>query len=371
MKIAQVAPVGERVPPKKYGGTERVVHALTEELVKRGHDVTLFASGDSTTSANLVASVPKALREAGSQNPYGAEYLSMLNIGTAYKAQSKFDVIHDHNVYLSLPTAILATTPVVMTLHGAIDADSRRFFENLNNKHNPFFVSISYSQRLPLPNLNYIGNVYHGLEMTDYPYSKESDGYLLFVGRISPEKGVHHAIEVAEYLDIPLIIAAKLDPADKKYFKKFIEPRLSEKIQWIGEVDQEKRNYLMSKALCFLHPVQWREPFGLTMIEAMACACPVVAFRRGSIPEIVKDKKTGYIVEDSAEMIEAVKNIHKIDRQECRKHALSRFNAEKMTDEYIQIYKSILSDREKKKMKIEGKNGKRLKISYSEHAHQI
>lgn len=341
MRIAQIAPIGEAVPPKKYGGTERVVYTLTEHLTKRGHDVTLFASGDSKTSARLLSITPKSLRELNAKDPYGANFLSMLNIGEAYRRQDEFDIIHDHNPYLSLPTALLATTPVVMTLHGAISPDSKRLFERLNNKTNPCFVSISRSQRKPAPNLNYIANIPHGLDMNDFPFSKTDGGYLLYVGRLSLEKGVHYAIEVAEFLSLPIIIAAKLDQVEQPYFNEYIKPKLNEKIRWIGEVDTEERNRLMSKALAFIHPVSWREPFGLALIEAMACGCPVVAFNRGSIPEIIKHGKTGFIAEDVVEMIEHVKNIGKIKRIKCREYALENFNAERMTRQYEEVYEKI------------------------------
>lgn len=360
MKIAQVAPLGERVPPKMYGGTERVVYALTEELVKRGHHVTLFATGDSLTSAELISVYPKALREGGISDPYGPDYYNMLNVGLAYKMQGEFDIIHDHNPYLSLPTAILATTPVVQTLHGAINIHNRKLLTMLNNTKNPSFVTVSKSQAHPLPNLNYAGNVYHGLEMQNYPFSKDNEGYLLYVGRISEQKGVHHAIETAEILNMRLIIAAKIDPADKPYFEEFIKPRLSNQIRWIGEVDQEARNALMSRAYAFLHPVKWREPFGLAIIESMACGCPVIGFNRGSIPEIIKHEKTGFIVEDTAEMIEYVGKIDKISRIYTRNYALKYFSAQRMTTEYERIYAALV---EKHKRAQKG-NGKAVVVSY-------
>ncbi|KKQ96630.1 MAG: hypothetical protein A3C27_01030 [Candidatus Levybacteria bacterium RIFCSPHIGHO2_02_FULL_39_36] len=342
MKIAQIAPMGETVPPKKYGGTERVVHALTEGLVNRGHEVTLFASGDSKTSANLISVYPKSLRESQYKNPYGAEQIAMLNVGTAYKMQDKFDIIQDHAGYISLPTSILATTPVVMTLHGAPSPDGKRLYESIAaDSNNPYFVSVSYAQRKPMPSLNYIANIYNGLEMENYPFANENDGYLLFVGRIHPDKGLHHAIEVAEFLNLPLIIAAKLDTSQIPYYKRYIEPKLSDKITWVGEVTTQKRNKLM-RALCLLHPIEWREPFGLTLIEAMACGCPPVAFRRGSIPEIIKHTKTGFIAEDTTEMIEYVRSIGKIKRKNCRTYALQKFNAERMIFEYEQLYEKIL-----------------------------
>ena len=340
MKIAQLAPIAERVPPKKYGGTERVVSALTEELVKRGHEVTLFASGDSLTKAKLESVYPRSLREAHLKDIYGINHWSLLNIGLAYELQDDFDIIHDHNAPISLPAANIASTPVVVTMHNAFNADNRKIFQTLRNPH---IVTISQSQLYPVPNINHAGTVYNGLDMKHYPFSDENEGYLLFVGRISMEKGTHFAIEAAQQLDKRLIIAAKLENTDRAYFKEYVEPRLSDRIKWVGEVDEEERNKLMSKALCLLHPVTWREPFGLVLIEAMACGCPVVGFNRGSIPEIIKTGQTGYVVEDLEGMIDAVSAIDSIDRALCRSHALEHFSAEKMADGYEAVYKKILT----------------------------
>ncbi|HYC82920.1 MAG TPA: glycosyltransferase family 4 protein [Candidatus Paceibacterota bacterium] len=340
MKIAQIAPIIERVPPKKYGGTERVIYELTEELVRRGHEVTLFASGDSLTSAALESVYPKSLREVKFRNLDGANIWTMMSLGLAYARHSEFDIIHDHNGHLSLPAANICPTPVVMTIHGPLNRDMRRIFQALRN---PYLVTISQSQSYPAPNLHYAGTVYNGLSLEQYPFSDADDGYLLFVGRISMEKGVHLAIETAQELNLRLIIAAKLDPVDKPYFHEYIEPRLSEQIVWIGEVDEAERNRLMSKALCFLHPVTWREPFGLTLIEAMACGCPVVAFDKGSIPELIKTGETGFVVQDIEGMVEAVENIRVVNRAACRKHALEHFSAKKMADGYEEIYRKILT----------------------------
>lgn len=341
MKIAQIAPIIERVPPKKYGGTERVVHALTEELVKRGHEVTLFASGDSLTSAKLVSVYPKSLREAKLKDIYGINTWSLHNIGLAYDMQDEFDIIHDHTGYFGLTLAQIARTPTLITLHGPINRENRHIFERFRK---PYLATISNAQSLPAPGLNYAGMVYNGLPMENYPFSAEHDGYLLFVGRITAEKGVHHAIEVAQDLNLPLIIAAKLEPIDTPYFKEYVEPSLNEQIRWIGEVNEEERNALYSRAMAFLHPVTWREPFGLTLIEAMASGCPVVAFNRGSIPELVVHGKTGYVVNDVDEMIDALSTINSIDRKECRKHVLENFSASIMADGYEKLYKKILKN---------------------------
>lgn len=341
MKIAQVAPMAERVPPKRYGGTERMVSALTEELVRRGHEVTLFASGDSQTQARLESVYPRALREAKLRDVYGTNDLTMLHLGQAYELQDEFDIIHDHLAPLSLPTANLASVPVIATMHGAFTSENRRLFETLRGPH---IVTASQAQLYPLPNINHAGTVHHGLAMEHYPFSDTHDGYLLYVGRISAEKGVHFAIDVAQVLDLRLVLAAKVEPADLPYFKQYIEPRLSERITWVGEVDEDERNRLMSRARAFLHPVVFREPFGLTLIEAGACGCPVIAFNRGAIPEIIKTGVTGYVVEDVEGMVDAMHNIDAISRAACRAHVLEHFNVRRMTDGYEAIYKKFAGD---------------------------
>jgi glycosyltransferase involved in cell wall biosynthesis len=338
MKIAQIAPLIERVPPKKYGGTERVVHTLTEELVRRGHEVTLFASGDSLTSAKLVSVCSRGLREMRIKDVYGLNTWTLYHMGIAYSMQDEFDIIHDHNGHISLPIANIARTPVVMTLHGPLNLDNRMILKKLNKPH---LVTISKSQKIYI-DINHAGTVYNGLELKNYPFSEEHDGYLLYVGRISDEKGVHLAVEVAKNKDLPLIIAAKLESVDLSYFRQYVEPQLTDQIRWIGEVDESERNRLYSRAMAFLHPAVWKEPFGLTLIEAMACGCPVIGFNRGSIPEIVKDAETGFVVNDIDEMLDSIDNIDKIDRKACRKHALENFNESVMADGYEKIYREIL-----------------------------
>lgn len=359
MRIAQIAPIIESVPPKKYGGTERVIAALTDELVKRGHDVTLFASGDSKTSAKLESVTNVSLRAAGVKNIYGHNMWSLMNVGHAYTKQHEFDIIHDHNSQnnpISLPLANISKTPVVMTLHGPVNGDfgfleagkGQDYYEMYDKPH---LVTISNKQQKPAPHLNYAGTVYHGLPMVHYPFSKTHDNYLLFVGRIHlyngvEEKGLHHAIDIAKALDMPLKIAAKIDEAsqeDLMYFKQVIEPQLNDKIQFLGEVDEGTRNQLMSKAKVLLHTINFEEPFGLTLIESMACGLPIVAFGKGSIPELVKHGVVGYVVNNTAEAIEAVKKIDRIDRAKTRSYALSNFSPEVMAKGYEKIYRQILT----------------------------
>lgn len=340
MRIAQIAPIVERVPPSKYGGTERVVSCLTEELVRRGHDVTLFATGDSITSATLSSIYPRALREAKLKDLYGTNVWTLFNIGKAYERQDEFDVIHDHNGFISLPTANLSRTPVISTCHGPFTPENRHIYRELRR---PYLVTISDAQAT-VPGLHYGGTVYNGLDLEPYPYSAESDGYLLFVGRISPEKGLHTAIQVALNVNMPLIIAAKLDDTDRAYFTEQVEPYLSDKIRWIGEVDEEERNLLMSRAFCFIHAAAWREPFGLTLIEAMACGAPVIGTNMGSIPEIVADGKTGFVVNSVEEMIDAVFKIEQISRADCREHVLNRFTSAHMADGYEALYRKAIAE---------------------------
>lgn len=340
MRIAQIAPLNERVPPKTYGGTERVVHALTEELVRLGHDVTLFASGDSITSAKLSFVFPRGLREAKIADHYGLKEWTLSHIGAAYKRQKEFDIIHDHNHIFGLPMAYFAKTPTLITVHGPIIPSVRSLFETFDKSP---LVTISKAQGRMTPHIKILDTVYNGLAMEDYPFSDSHNGYLLYVGRIAMEKGLHYAIEVAQSLSLPLVIAAKLNNFDVDYFNSYIKPRLDGKqIKWIGEVGEKKRNELMSKAICLLNPVTWPEPFGLTMIEAMATGCPVVAFDQGSIPEVVSHAKTGFVVHDIEEMMEAVERIDVIDRRECRMHVLKNFNSRIMAKRYLDLYQELI-----------------------------
>ncbi len=337
MKIAQIAPIIERVPPKTYGGTERVVCTLTEELVRQGHDVTLFASKDSKSSAKIKAVLVKSAREL-KFDFWGYSAFTLYNIAACLKRAEEFDVIHDHNSFFALGFAELIEKPLVVTCHGDFDNEFAPVYRNLKNAR---LVAISKSQASYLEGRKFEGVVYNGLSMEHYPFSDVHEGYLLYVGRISMQKGVHFAVQVAKALGLPLILAAKVDVADRPYFDKFIKPHLSEKIRWIGEVDERKRNQLMCKALCLLHPVTWPEPFGLTLIESMACGCPVVAFGNGSIPEVVLNNKSGFVVRDVKSMIRAVNNISSIDRKFCRKYSLENFSAGKMAEGYLKIYKKV------------------------------
>jgi glycosyltransferase involved in cell wall biosynthesis len=339
MKIAIIAPPIERVPPRTYGGTERVVYELVEGLVRKGHDVTLFASGDSLTSAKLESLYPTTLREMKVKEPTLTACI-LAHLGVAFAKQHEFDIIHDHNIYVSVPTAHLATTPTIVTLHYSFDHFNKELFLRLQNPH---YVAISHSQANAIPGLPIDAVVHNGLTMDHYPFSSGHDGYLLYVGRMSEQKGPHIAIAVAKALNMPLIMAAKINANERKFFKEKIKPFLNDQIRWVGEVDEKRRNRLMSRALCMLHPVLWPEPFGLTLIEAMACGCPVVAFSNGSIPEIILNGKSGYVVQNTEQMIAAIQRIDNISRQACREHALSNFSAEKMVSEYEKLYERIIA----------------------------
>ena len=359
MKIAMIAPVYESIPARKYGGTERVVYELTEGLVKRGIDVTLFASGDSLTSAKLCSIVPKAIVNLKNIDPYG---LKELHMSFAYDHHKEFDLIHDHHYVVNMPLAAKINTPIVNTVHNGFHAGNYGLFSRVRNVN---LVTISKSQIPTDVHLNIAGTVYNGEKMDHFPFSNKHQGYLLYVGRIHEEKGIHHAIEAAHQLDLPLILAGKVGEDCLEYFNARIKDKIDgKKVRWVGEVDTEQRNELMKNAICMLHPVTWPELFGLTLIEAMACGLPVIAFNKGSISEIIQHRKTGYIVNDVQEMVEAVNNIRKIDRAYCRKYALKTFSSEKMVDGYIEIYQKVLAEH-KEKRDILFKNSYHIAQNYS------
>lgn len=338
MKIAQLAPLVARVPPKRYGGTERVVHYLTEELVKRGHDVTLFASGNSITKAKLEAVVPCALRESHITDIYP---FTALAVAKVYNNAERFDIIHNHAYpdYLAFPAAYSSKTPTITTLHTPFSIENSKLFEEYKDLH---FTPISNSQKRALAGLNYTDTIYHGIPVEKFPFKKSAGKYLIYVGRVALIKGTQYAIDVAEALGMELVIAAKLDAHEADFFNRYIGSRLRGKIKWIGEVTDDERNQLLVNALCLLHPITWDEPFGLTLIESMACGTPVIAFNKGSSSEIIINKKTGYVVKTTAEMINAVAKINQISRKECRFHVEKNFNLKRMVDAYEDLYYKIV-----------------------------
>jgi glycosyltransferase involved in cell wall biosynthesis len=342
MRIAQVAPLYERVPPVLYGGTERVVSYLTEELVRRGHRVTLFASGDSCTAARLVSPLPRALRlDPKAQDPLGAH---MVELGQVFEQAAEFDVIHCHVDYLAFPCARLVTTPTVHTLHGRLDLPHLvpvfRHFGDLP------LVSISNTQRAPLAPLavDWRATVYHGVPLERYPYTQGDGRYLAYLGRIAPEKRPDLAIAVAKRVGLPLKIAAKVDAADREYFEREIRPLLDHPlIQFIGEIGDADKAAFLGGARALLFPVDWPEPFGLVMIEALACGTPVIARGCGSVPEVVEPGRTGFIADTVDELAAAVHQVDWIDRAECRRVAEERFSMARMVDRYEAVYRSIVS----------------------------
>jgi glycosyltransferase involved in cell wall biosynthesis len=338
MRIAQVAPLYERVPPVAYGGTERVVSYLTEELQRLGHEVTLFASGDSITRARLCAGTATSLRLSGCRDPL-PHHIRM--IGQVYSRAREFDVIHCHTDYLAFPAARLVDTPTVVTLHGRLDLpDLPPLYEEYRDIP---LVSISEAQRAPLPRANWHATVHHGLPPDSFPFSRQGGGYLLFLGRISPEKKVDAAIEIARRAGVLLRIAAKVDAVDREYFAQVVQPLLDHPlVEFLGEVDEKAKAGLLGDALALLFPIDWPEPFGLVMIESLACGTPVIARRRGSIPEILRHGETGLLCDSDDEMVEAVHRVGSLSRAACRAGFERDFTVAKMASRYLEVYDSLI-----------------------------
>jgi len=341
MRIAQIAPLHEAVPPKLYGGTERVVSFLTEELVAQGHDVTLFASGDSITSAKHEAVWPRALRlDPGIRDPIAPH---MLLMEAVRRRVDDFDVLHFHMDYWPFSLFGRQRTPFVTTMHGRLDlAELQPIFDTFPNAP---LVSISDAQRRPLPQARYVATVLHGLPanlLTPQPGPKD---YLAFLGRIAPEKGPDRAIRIARACGIPLKMAAKVDRTDQVYFDTVIRPMLDGGgVELIGEINDAQKPEFLSGAMALLMPIDWPEPFGLVMIEAMACGTPVVAFNRGSVPEIIEDGISGYIVEDETGAIAAVNRLSRLPRTRVRERFDARFTARRMAEDYVDIYRSLAGE---------------------------
>jgi glycosyltransferase involved in cell wall biosynthesis len=340
MRIAEVAPLAEAVPPKLYGGTERVVSYLTEELVRMGHQVTLFASGDSETSADLVPIVPRALRLEATFRDWVAPHIAMIE--TIARRAADFDIIHMHIDHLHLPLFTHRKLPFLTTPHGRLDLPELvPMFELYRDAP---FVSISDSQRRPVPFLNWAATVYHGLPADLLRFNRAPEGYLAFLGRISPEKGPDRAIRIAQRVGMRLKIAAKVDAADRAYFESEIEPMLREHadhVEFIGEIREAQKSEFLGNAAALLFPVDWPEPFGLVMIEAMACGTPVIAFNRGSVPEVLENGVTGYVVEDEISAAAAVERSKTLDRQGVRAAFDRRFTARRMAEDYLRLYEAI------------------------------
>ncbi|HZQ95316.1 MAG TPA: glycosyltransferase family 4 protein [Candidatus Sulfotelmatobacter sp.] len=339
MRIAQVAPLHESVPPRYYGGTERVVSSLTEKLVALGHDVTLFASGDSVTNARLVKACKKALR----LDPDCIDPLAhhVLMIEEVFSRAEDFDIIHFHTDYLHFPFSRRDKVTCLTTLHGRLDIpDLVPLYKEFSEAP---LVSISDAQRKPLPWANWAGTVHHGMALNELPLREKTGDYLAFLGRVSPEKGLNNAIEIAVRSGRKLRIAAKVDRADRHYFEEIIKPLLKHPlIEFIGEIGNGEKADFLGNAAALLFPIEWPEPFGLVMIEAMACGTPVIAYPSGSVPEIMLDGVTGFVVRDIRAAVAAVHRIDQIDRRACREHFELNFSDERMAIDYLNIYQKLM-----------------------------
>lgn len=341
MRIAQVAPLTEAVPPKLYGGTERVVHWLTEELVALGHDVTLFASGDSLTSARLDATWPRALRLDGAVRDPNALHMVMLERVRRKCDDEEFDFLHFHLDYYPFSLFSRQPTPFLTTLHGRLD------LPELQPVFNTFssipLISISNAQRRPAPQARWLRTVYHGLPEKLLTPRPVKPSYLAVLGRIAPEKGVDRAIRIALRCGIPLKIAAKVDRADQEYYDEYIRPMMDHPlVEYIGEISDHEKPDFLSGAIGLLVPIAWPEPFGLVMIEAMACGTPVVAYNRGSVAEIITDGRTGFIVEDEISAVAAVHSLTTLDRGTIRAEFEARFTARRMALDYLDSYRDLI-----------------------------
>jgi glycosyltransferase involved in cell wall biosynthesis len=339
VRIAQISPLFESVPPQGYGGTERVVSYLTEELVAQGHDVTLFASADSVTKARVVGCAPRALRLDPRCTDPIAHHLVMLE--RVFANAAEFDVIHAHVDHLAYPFARRQLAPMLTTLHGRLDLESLvPVYEEYSEQ---WLASISDAQRTPLPTARWAGTVHHGLPRDLYRFQAKSGEYLAFVGRISPEKRVDRAIEIARRSGRLLRIAAKVDPADEAYYRQHIRPLMEHPlVEYVGELDDAQKNTFIGDAAAVLFPIDWPEPFGLIMIEALACGTPVIAWPHGSVSEVLRHGVDGYICEDVGAAVRAVRALGKIDRAACRRSFEERFSARRMAEDYLKLYAHVI-----------------------------
>ncbi len=340
MRILALAPLWETVPPPRYGGTEAVVSVLCDELARRGVDVTLCASGDSSTTARLQSVYSRSLRTAddlGDRSPY-----DWMHIALSLQMGREYDLIHNHAGELAMAMSHLVDAPMLTTMHCLITPDTRFVWDRYRGWYN----AISHAQRASMPLLKggtFAGVAHNAIDVESFPFSTDKDDYLLFLGRIAPDKGPQHAIEVARRLGMKLIIAAKVDHVDRQFHCQVVEPLIDgEQIVFVGEADASQKRELYRRAYCLLLPLCWEEPFGLVMIEAMACGTPVIAFARGAAPEIIVDGETGYLVHDIDGMMDAGRKIDRIDPARCRRHVEEKFAAGVMADRYLSIYRTIL-----------------------------
>ncbi len=352
LKIAQIAPLWYKIPPEKYGGIELIVHSLTEGLVERGHKVTLFASGDSKTSAKLVSVYPRHLRKDNIK--WTDQEYTLLNLSEVFKRQDEFDVIHSHVDLYDLYFTPFIKKPFISTMHNRLMIDKIKIGKQIKYKqkqkmridiyrhfHNHGIVTISNAQKkLSQAKMNFIGTVYNGVDIKKLTYNSEGSDYFIWIGRMHKDKGVENAIKAAKKLGMKLLLAGRVKHgAEKEYFEEKIKPHIDgKKIKFIGEITVKQKSEFFGKAKALLCPIEWDEPFGLVMTEAMACGTPVIAYDRGSVSEIVKEGKTGYVVKSINGMIKAMKEIDKIDRRECRRLVEEKFSIDGMVDNYEKIY---------------------------------
>jgi glycosyltransferase involved in cell wall biosynthesis len=342
MRIAQVAPLFESVPPRTYGGTERVASYLTEALVAQGHEVTLFASADSVTAATLVPMAERSLRAEPGRVDWVMRHLMMVD--RVFEQAAAFDVIHFHIDFLHYPLARHCATPCVTTLHGRLDMPGLRPLHEQFDTHP--LVSVSNAQRRPLSNANWCATVHHGVPESLYRFHERPQNHFAFLGRISPEKRVDRAVEIAIACDTPLRIAAKIDAFDRSYFEHEIEPLLAHPlVEFVGEIEEHDKDDFLGNARALLFPIDWPEPFGLAMIESLACGTPVIAYDGGSVPEVLQDGVTGRIVDHQAAAIEAARGIDALSRRACRQAFERRFTADKMARRYVQVYQALIDAR--------------------------
>ncbi|HWE62503.1 MAG TPA: glycosyltransferase family 4 protein [Chloroflexota bacterium] len=339
LRVGILGPISWRVPPRHYGGWELVAHHLTEGLVRRGHQVTLFASGDSLTRARLVSVVPRPLSEDAELRRYARAYES-LHAAAAFERAGEFDLIHNHLGAYPECYADVCPVPLVTTLHGSgAEPDSKLIYARYRTHP---YVSITDAERALIPDLNYVATVYNGVEPDQFPFSAAPGEYLLVLGRMSPDKGIHHAIEVAQRTGMDLVLAGIVPPENEQYFTEQVQPHLDEHIRFVGPANLQQKAKLYAGARAFLHLITYDEAFGLTMVEAMACGCPVIAVRRGSVPELIVDGETGFIVRDVDGAVDAVARLDSIDRAACRRRVEERFTVDRMVEGYEAVYRSCL-----------------------------
>ena len=353
LKIAQICPLWEQVPPKGYGGIEMIVSLLTENLVRRGHDVTLFASGDSQTSGKLVSPCPYAIRhdpDNQSDNMWRLNRKNMaleqLQLKRLYQGPNAFDIVHSHLELTALPFAASSPMPTVHTMHMDLVSETQQL---LLEYWDQYFVSISDAQREPCPSLNYVRTIYNAIDMRGFKFYPEAQEpkYMAFLGRLSPEKGVHHAIELSKKTGIPLKFAGKHGQEDTDYYEGVVQPQIDGKqIQYLGEIDDQGKIELLGNAFVTVFPITWREPFGLVMVESMACGTPVLGMNLGAVPEVIAQGKSGFVCDTVVEMLEKMSKIESLNRHDCRQYVEERFGVKRMLDDYEACYQFILQTHE-------------------------